>query len=78
MLGLLAMSVVFVALDALGSAMDAETNVQVTLALQYLQKYHIAHRDVRSDNLLLNASGIVKLVSGASTLSFFVCSRTGC
>ncbi|EGO28609.1 hypothetical protein SERLADRAFT_380519 [Serpula lacrymans var. lacrymans S7.9] len=33
----------------------------VLLALEYLQKQHIAHRDVRSDNLLLNSSGVVKL-----------------
>ncbi|KAN0079873.1 Protein kinase-like domain containing protein [Tylopilus felleus] len=29
--------------------------------LDYLQRQHIAHRDVRSDNLLVNASGVVKL-----------------
>ncbi|KAF7977912.1 hypothetical protein HWV62_2482 [Athelia sp. TMB] len=30
-------------------------------ALDYLQKQHIAHRDVRSDNLLLNKNGVLKL-----------------
>lgn len=34
---------------------------QVLLALQYLQDNRIAHRDVRSDNLLLNSHGILKL-----------------
>jgi Protein kinase domain. len=33
----------------------------VLLALEYLQKQHIAHRDVRSDNLLLNSHGVLKL-----------------
>ena len=35
--------------------------VQVLLALEYLQKQHIAHRDVRSDNLLLNKDGVLKI-----------------
>ncbi|KAF8630258.1 hypothetical protein AX17_005444 [Amanita inopinata Kibby_2008] len=30
-------------------------------ALQYLQQHNIAHRDVRSDNLLLNLHGVLKL-----------------
>jgi len=29
--------------------------------LDYLQRQHVAHRDVRSDNLLVNATGVVKL-----------------
>ncbi|RDB23610.1 Serine/threonine-protein kinase pakA [Hypsizygus marmoreus] len=33
----------------------------VLQALEYLQKHRIAHRDVRSDNLLLNTKGILKL-----------------
>jgi len=33
----------------------------VLLALEYLQKQRIAHRDVRSDNLLLNSHGVLKL-----------------
>ncbi|KAF5376046.1 hypothetical protein D9615_007666 [Tricholomella constricta] len=33
----------------------------VLLALEYLQSQRIAHRDVRSDNLLLNSKGILKL-----------------
>ncbi|CAK5271133.1 unnamed protein product [Mycena citricolor] len=31
------------------------------LGLDYLQKHGIAHRDVRSDNLLLNSQGVLKL-----------------
>jgi p21-activated kinase 1 len=34
---------------------------QVLQALQYLEKHWIAHRDVRSDNLLVNSHGILKL-----------------
>ncbi|EKM74923.1 hypothetical protein AGABI1DRAFT_47208 [Agaricus bisporus var. burnettii JB137-S8] len=33
----------------------------VLQALEYLQENRIAHRDVRSDNLLLNSHGVVKL-----------------
>ncbi|KII90107.1 hypothetical protein PLICRDRAFT_40309 [Plicaturopsis crispa FD-325 SS-3] len=33
----------------------------VLLALEYLQDQRIAHRDVRSDNLLLNAAGVLKI-----------------
>ncbi|PPQ74324.1 hypothetical protein CVT26_004244 [Gymnopilus dilepis] len=33
----------------------------VLCALDYLQKHHIAHRDVRSDNLLINKHGVLKL-----------------
>lgn len=35
--------------------------LQVLLALEYLQDQRIAHRDVRSDNLLLNAAGVLKI-----------------
>lgn len=35
--------------------------VQVLAALVYLQKVGIVHRDVRSDNLLVNSNGVVKL-----------------
>jgi len=34
---------------------------QVLLALDYLLTQNIAHRDVRSDNLLINQQGILKL-----------------
>jgi len=33
----------------------------VLLALEYLQSHHIAHRDLRSDNLLISGNGILKL-----------------
>ncbi|KXN83996.1 Serine/threonine-protein kinase pakA [Leucoagaricus sp. SymC.cos] len=33
----------------------------VLYALQYLQEHRIAHRDVRSDNLLLDSHGVLKL-----------------
>ncbi|KAH9989551.1 kinase-like domain-containing protein [Russula vinacea] len=45
----------------------------VLLALSYIRKHHIAHRDVRSDNLLLSKSGVLKL----SDFSNAVCSPSG-
>ncbi|KJA17839.1 hypothetical protein HYPSUDRAFT_145905 [Hypholoma sublateritium FD-334 SS-4] len=33
----------------------------ILLALEYLRSHNIAHRDVRSDNLLLNKHGVLKL-----------------
>ncbi|KAF8192664.1 kinase-like domain-containing protein [Mycena galopus ATCC 62051] len=38
-------------------------------ALDFLQKHHIAHRDVRSDNLLLNSQGILKLADFSNAIS---------
>ncbi|KAF8836060.1 kinase-like protein [Paxillus ammoniavirescens] len=46
---------------ALQERMVARFANDVLHGLEYLQKQYIAHRDVRSDNLLLNASGVVKL-----------------
>ncbi|KAH7882793.1 kinase-like domain-containing protein [Phlebopus sp. FC_14] len=40
----------------------------VLLGLEYLQKQHVAHRDVRSDNLLLNAGGIVKIADFSNAI----------
>ena len=37
------------------------TVCQILLALEYLRSHNIAHRDVRSDNLLLNKHGVLKL-----------------
>lgn len=48
----------------------ANTTAQVLHALEYLQKHHIAHRDVRSDNLLLNTDGIVKVGEWNVFISF--------
>ncbi|KAI0031462.1 kinase-like domain-containing protein [Vararia minispora EC-137] len=40
----------------------------VLLALSYLRKQHIAHRDLRSDNLLLNRDGVLKLADFGSAV----------
>ncbi|KAJ7701561.1 kinase-like domain-containing protein [Mycena rosella] len=37
-------------------------------ALDYLQKHNIAHRDLRSDNLLLNSEGVLKLTDFSNAL----------
>lgn len=37
------------------------TSIQIVVALVYLQKLGIAHRDLRSDNMLLNKEGMLKL-----------------
>lgn len=34
---------------------------EITLALQYLHKNDIIHRDIKPDNMLVSASGHVKL-----------------
>ncbi|KAF9264479.1 kinase-like protein [Marasmius fiardii PR-910] len=41
--------------------MIARFTSDIVEALQFLQSHRIAHRDLRSDNLLLNAEGILKL-----------------
>lgn len=41
---------------------------QVLQALSYLQSKGIAHRDVRSDNLLINQEGVVKLADFSSAV----------
>ncbi|KAL4065517.1 kinase-like domain-containing protein [Scleroderma yunnanense] len=53
---------------ALQERMVARFTSDVLLGLEYLQKQHIAHRDVRSDNLLLNAAGVVKLADFSSAV----------
>ncbi|KIK53355.1 hypothetical protein GYMLUDRAFT_102950, partial [Collybiopsis luxurians FD-317 M1] len=37
-------------------------------ALQFLNKHNLAHRDVRSDNLLLNSQGVLKLTNFSNTV----------
>lgn len=53
---------------ALQERMVARFTSDVLLGLEYLQKQHIAHRDVRSDNLLLNAAGVVKLADFSNAI----------
>ncbi|KAF9238633.1 kinase-like domain-containing protein [Melanogaster broomeanus] len=53
---------------ALQERMVARFSSDVLHGLEYLQKQHIAHRDVRSDNLLLNASGVVKLADFSNAI----------
>lgn len=42
--------------------------IQVLLALDYLQQHNIAHRDIRSDNLLINPEGMLKLADFSSAV----------
>jgi serine/threonine protein kinase len=37
------------------------TRLQALSALEYLKPMNIAHRDVRSDNMLINSAGVLKL-----------------
>lgn len=46
----------------------AQFAADVLAALVYINKHGIAHRDIRSDNLLVNASGIVKLADFSSAV----------
>ena len=43
------------------------------MALEFLQKRRIAHRDVRSDNLLLNKNGVLKIGPCVSYIVIISC-----
>ncbi|KAF8259328.1 hypothetical protein EI94DRAFT_1751867 [Lactarius quietus] len=58
---------------AVSEKMIARFVWDVLMALSYIRKRHIAHRDVRSDNLLLSRAGVLKL----SDFSNAVCSPPG-
>ena len=45
---------------------------QILLGLDYLHKQGIAHRDVRSDNLLINNSGVVRISESLSCVLLVV------
>jgi hypothetical protein len=45
--------------------------LQVLSALEYLQPLHIAHRDVRSDNMLISNAGVLKLGTPSSLGAHF-------
>ncbi|KAI6126306.1 kinase-like domain-containing protein [Pisolithus croceorrhizus] len=53
---------------ALQERMVGRFTSDVLLGLDYLQKQHIAHRDVRSDNLLLNVAGVVKIADFSNAI----------
>jgi p21-activated kinase 1 len=56
----------------------ADDSLQVVLALIYLQKLGIAHRDIRSDNLLLNKDGVLKIGMVATLLAPFILNGGQC
>lgn len=53
---------------ALQERMVGRFTSDVLVGLDYLQKQHIAHRDIRSDNLLLNAAGVVKIADFSNAI----------
>ncbi|KAI0311669.1 kinase-like domain-containing protein [Amylostereum chailletii] len=53
---------------AVGEKMVARFVWDVLLALSYLRKQRIAHRDLRSDNLLLSKDGVLKLADFSSAV----------
>ncbi|KAJ7489241.1 kinase-like protein [Mycena latifolia] len=54
-------SLVYVGLRLKEPRIIARFTSDMLLALDYLQRHNIAHRDLRSDNLLLNSEGVLKL-----------------